>query len=91
MSKIGMKKGEYARACKCLKCGWLPAKTGSDACAKVAMNLTIEARSAQLDYLYAGMVPAVVRSVWAKRWRNCHEARPRSSPRQDVWFTSPMG
>lgn len=41
---------DYAAFCKCMKCGWLPAKTGSDACAKVAINLAHDAAWAQLDY-----------------------------------------
>ena len=49
--EIVQKKVDYNEFCKCLKCGWLPAKTGSDACAKVAMDLSRDAAASHLDYL----------------------------------------
>ena len=48
--ELGLKEVPYALYCKCLKCGWLPAKTGSDACAKVAMNLAHTEAASQVDY-----------------------------------------
>ena len=48
--EIVMKEVEYDKWCKCKKCGWLPCRTGSDACAKVAMNLSREAAWAHVDY-----------------------------------------
>jgi hypothetical protein len=48
--EVALKEVPYKRFCKCMKCGWLPAKTGSDGCAKVAMNLSHEAAGAQVDY-----------------------------------------
>ena len=48
--EIVMKEVEYDKWCKCKKCGWLPCKTGSDACAKVSINLSREAAWAHLDH-----------------------------------------
>ena len=53
----------------CLWCGIAPLKTGSDACAKVAINLRKETSRSQLDY-----TPQQGQELWsrAKFFGNCH-------------------
>jgi hypothetical protein len=48
--EIVLKKVNYARWSICRLCGLFPPKTGSDACAKVALNLGEISRAEQLDY-----------------------------------------